>query len=332
MGSELFYLEVRRANKIVREIEATDKARAEAGTKLLTDAVAKMVELACMARKEGILALEDVVYKMDKSNGYDYLEQILLFVIDGTEPEIVEDSGNLIYFADDLSGYEALQYNAFLWGALAIQQGTNPRLIEQQLLSMMTKSVKEAYKEGEAERERARKEAEKAEEETADMTLVEKYSVGESPIKPGNEAYFVTQLLDYLIRSGLDDCAMQRVLMDIYDSDLVCVMKALSGEARRKIFKNLSKRHAALVAERIEYCGLVQLKYVIEAEHKVLTAVMKLYGTAEIRIADGELADSFSKVIGIPYEKREKDVDLQAAERDLTKLVGEYMSRDRKMI
>jgi hypothetical protein len=212
-----------------------------------------------------------------------------------------------------------------------MQQGMNPRIIEEQLLSMLTKSVKKAYKDGEKERKKIRKAAEKAEDETADMTLVEKYSVGESLVKPGNEAYYETQLLDYLIVKGLEDRALQRVLRDIYDDDLVYVMKAVSGEARSKVFKNLSKRQAAIIAEDLEYLGFALVENVVKAEHEMLKVVMRLHRAAIIHIANGELADAFSKVLSIPFDNMEKDENMKAAERDLRTLIGKYMS-DKKII
>lgn len=331
MDNELLYQEVREANRVVRETEATDKMKAEAGTKLLVDAVAEIMELCRMARKEGLLALEEVADKMDKNGEYGYLRQLLFLIVDGTEPEIVEQSGTLMYYADDVRGYEALQYHIFLYGSLAMQQGMNPRIIEEQLLSMLTKSVRKAYKDGEEERKKATKAAEKAEDETADMTLVEKYSVGESPVKPGDEAYYGTQLLDYLIVKGLKDIEVQCVLGYIGDYDLVYVMKAVSGEARSKVFKNLSKRQAARVAEDLEYLGFTLLEDVVKAEHKMIKAVMELQRAAIIHVANGDLADAFSRVLSIPIDKMEEDKDMKKAERDLRKLIGEYMS-DKKMI
>jgi hypothetical protein len=332
MSNELFYQEIREANRAVREIEAADKAKAEAGTKLLVDAVDKIINLASMARKEGLLALEELVDAIDEDSEFKYLKQMILMVVDGDEPELVEQTGMMVYYADDLRGYEALQYYALLFGMLSIQQGMNPRIIEQSLLSMMPKSVKKAYEKDREERQNARWAAEKAIDKANGKELIEKVCAEKSKVERGNEAYYLTRLLDYLIMEGLDDRALQRVLRDIYDKDLVYILKALSGEARRKIFRNLSEWHAEHVANELDLSKLVLLKYVIIAENDMLALIMKLYGTAEIRLKDGEVTEAFARVITIPYEKQEQDVDLKMATRDLEKLVGEYMSEDKKMI
>jgi hypothetical protein len=335
MNSEILYSEVRAANMAVKEIEAADSARAKAGTKMLFDAVKMMEELSCAARKEGLLYLEEATCDMDKSGANGYLSQMILLIVDGTEPEIVEEIGTAKYFASCVSGYEALLLIAYVWGALSIQAGANPRVLEQQLLSIMPESVCAAYEKKREEEEKAEEEAGKAAGEhknVVDMSLVEKYSTGESPIKFGEDAYFITRIMDYLFREGMEDRVVQRVLRDIDNSDLTLIMKALSGEARGHIFNNLSQRLAVMIAQDIEYMGRVPLNEITEAEYKVLRVIVKLYARGEIVVRDGAMIENFAKVIGISFESRKQNEKLNTAENELEKLVNEYMTRDRRLI
>jgi hypothetical protein len=334
MKSETLYSEVRAANLAVKQIEAADGARAEAGTKMLFDAVEKMAALSCTARKEGLLYLEEATSDMDKSGADGYLSQMILLVVDGTEPEIVEEIGTAKYFASCASGYEALQLIAYLWGTLSIQMGANPRVLEQQLLSIMPESVCAAHNKKLEDEEKAREESFKAgrEQDAVDMSLVEKYSKSESPIKFGDDAYFITRILDYLFREGMEDRAVQRTLRDIDNSDLSLIMKVLGGEACSRIFNNLSQRLAVMIAEDIEHMGRVPLNNIVEAEYKVLRVIVKLYDCGEITVANGEMVEHFAKVIGISFDSRKQNEELNMAEDELEELLREYTKRDRRLI
>jgi hypothetical protein len=329
MNSDTLYSEVRAANIAVKEIEETDKAEAEEGTKLLVGAVEKVLELGKLTRREGLLALELVTGDMEKSGADGYLFTLLRLIVDGTEPQIVEEIGTAKYFASCVSGYEALQRIAYLWGTLSIQAGTNPHTMEQQLLSAMPESVCEAYEEKQTEA------AWKAVEDYGnprDIVLVEKYSTKESPIKFGDDAYFITRILDYLFKEGLEDRAVQRTLRDIDNSDIALVMKVLSGEACSHIFNNLSQALAIMIAQDIEYMGRVPLNEIVEAEYRVLRVIAALYGKAEILVKNGEMVDDFARVIGISFESRKQNEKLQEAEDELEKLVDQYMTRDKRLI
>ena len=59
-------------------------------------------------------------------------------------------------------------------------------------------------------------------------------------------------------------------------------MKGLSGNACRKIFDNLSKRIAAMIAEDIETMGPVRMKEVDDSVIKILNVVLKLAKAGEI--------------------------------------------------
>ena len=52
-----------------------------------TEAITNIVELANLARKEGVLALEDVVTSMDNP----FLQKGIMLIVDGTDPELVRN-------------------------------------------------------------------------------------------------------------------------------------------------------------------------------------------------------------------------------------------------
>ena len=85
----------------------------------------------------------------------------------------------------------------------------------------------------------------------------------------------------------LDDRAIQRVLRDVDNADLGVALKAANEEVQNVIFKNLSKRLAAMIKEDMELMGPVRMKDVEEAQQKVVSVIRKLEDSGEIVISRG---------------------------------------------
>ena len=85
----------------------------------------------------------------------------------------------------------------------------------------------------------------------------------------------------------LDDRAIQRVLRDVDNADLGVALKAANEEVQNVIFKNLSKRLAAMIKEDIKFMGPVRMKDVEEAQQKVVSVIRKLEDSGEIVISRG---------------------------------------------
>ena len=85
----------------------------------------------------------------------------------------------------------------------------------------------------------------------------------------------------------LDDRAIQRVLRDVDNADLGVALKAANEELQNVIFKNLSKRLAAMIKEDMEFMGPVRMKDVEEAQQKVVSVIRKLEDSGEIVISRG---------------------------------------------
>lgn len=85
----------------------------------------------------------------------------------------------------------------------------------------------------------------------------------------------------------LDDRAIQRVLRDVDNSDLGVALKAANEEVQNVIFKNLSKRLAAMIKEDMEFMGPVRMKDVEEAQQKIVSVIRKLEDAGEIVISRG---------------------------------------------
>ena len=85
----------------------------------------------------------------------------------------------------------------------------------------------------------------------------------------------------------LDDKAIQRVLRDVDNNDLAVALKGANEQVQNAIFKNLSKRLAAMIKEDMEFMGPVRMKDVEEAQQKVVSVIRKLEDSGEIVISRG---------------------------------------------
>ena len=86
---------------------------------------------------------------------------------------------------------------------------------------------------------------------------------------------------------SLDDRAIQRVLRDVDNNELAVALKYANEEVQNVIFRNLSKRLAAMIKEDMDFIGPVRIKDVEEAQQKIVNIIRKLEDTGEIIISRG---------------------------------------------
>lgn len=85
----------------------------------------------------------------------------------------------------------------------------------------------------------------------------------------------------------LDNRAIQRVIRDCENSDLMLALKVASEEVREIVFKNMSKRMAETFKEEMEFMGPVRLRDVEEAQTRIVATIRRLEEAGEIVIARG---------------------------------------------
>lgn len=83
----------------------------------------------------------------------------------------------------------------------------------------------------------------------------------------------------------LDDRAIQKVLREVDNQELAKALKSVDTEVQDKIFRNMSKRAAAMLKEDMEFMGPVRLKDVEEAQQKIVSTIRRLEDSGEIVIA-----------------------------------------------
>ena len=85
----------------------------------------------------------------------------------------------------------------------------------------------------------------------------------------------------------LDNRAIQRVIRDIEQNDLILALRTASEDVREVIFKNLSKRMVDTFKEEMEYAGPVRLRDVEEAQQRIVAQIRRLEDMGEIVVARG---------------------------------------------
>ena len=251
-------------------------------TKFTTDqmdkvikAVKNVVKLEAVARKQGLLALEEECESFHKETEEKYFAELLMLVIDGTDPVLVKEYALSRYFGANLTGYEGIIYLIYIKGTLMIQDGDSPVIIEQILEAMLPENVRKLYMDKKKEEAEIVKKSEQKD-------LQKKINSICSNNREADEKEHTLLSEASLIFENRSDQIIQRILREVDCNELVVAMKGLSGNARRRIFDNISPRIAAMLAEDITSMGPVSMKDVHESIIKIMNVVLKLAKAEEI--------------------------------------------------
>jgi flagellar motor switch protein FliG len=91
----------------------------------------------------------------------------------------------------------------------------------------------------------------------------------------------------------LDDRAVQRILREVETKDLAMALKGAKNEVREKIFRNMSERAAALLADDMEYMGPVRAKDVQDKQSNIVGIIRALEAAGEIQVSRTSEQDDF---------------------------------------
>ena len=268
---DLFFVELGKVSENIHHMEESNE-----GNLRLLEVIDEMIHLSNVGRKEGLLALEEASCRMDDSK--KHLKMMILLIVDGTDPVLVEEICMMRYMANNYNPYQNLEYLMQMIGSLAIQQGENPRVIEEKLLAMVPESVMDMFR----ERSEAKiKSYYQQKTEDIDMSRVEKLYEGELNTEIVEMGYPELEKLDYLLKI-IEDRSLQRGLREIENADLELAMKGLSGEGRRRAFINMSKRLCVMVAEDMGNIGRGRKVDIGDAAKKIYNIFMRLMDRCDI--------------------------------------------------
>lgn len=83
----------------------------------------------------------------------------------------------------------------------------------------------------------------------------------------------------------LDDKSIQKIMREVDTSELSKALKGVDADVQDKIYRNMSKRAAALLKEDMEYMGPTRRKDVEDAQQKIVSIIRKLEEQGEVIIA-----------------------------------------------
>jgi hypothetical protein len=211
-------------------------------------AVDLIVECANTARVHGVLSLETWA----KKNENDFLGFCLTLVCDGVDPSMIKNIAEKLIKADGHAGAELLCRQLLLEGALAVQVGENPRIIEIRLLAMMgERFLKDrGYYSGEPHDPAY---------ERRMMKLSRQTGLRES------ETF-------NCIFEALNNQGIQMVLREIDVTCMATALKGCSAAAGQAFLRNVSRRLAASMLEEAEYMGEVPVNKILSAQREIMYA------------------------------------------------------------
>lgn len=85
----------------------------------------------------------------------------------------------------------------------------------------------------------------------------------------------------------LDNRAIQRVIRDCENEDLMLALKVSSDEVKEIVFKNMSSRMVETFKDEMEFMGPVRLRDVEEAQSRIVAIIRRLEESGEIVVARG---------------------------------------------
>ena len=315
-----FYEEIRKCSSEVREQrESGDVGELD---HQVIQTIRQMVALDNIGRREGLLALAEAVTELPvEYPEVKYLKKMMNLVIEGSDPDLVEERALTKYYASGMFGYEGLQYLMLLDGVLAIQARTNPRILEEKLKAYLPADMEELYALYEGDDAIAR-------EVKSDQILLEEFKESSYQWQIGDYGYFVAKLLYYALEE-MRDHEVQRVLMEVNNGDLELMLKAAPSMVKEKILHNVSAEIGKMILCDIQVMGGVRICNIGEANSKFLCKIIKLYQEGEI------VGDKFEFIKTLYEEnKLEKEMVRQGFSQyhKMQQLLDEYQNPALKVV
>ena len=104
----------------------------------------------------------------------------------------------------------------------------------------------------------------------------------ENPLLAMNIEHYIIRL-DILLE--IDDRGIQKILRALDTSELAKALKIADSEIQEKIFRNMSRRAAAMLKEDMEFMGPIRKRDAFESQRKIIDVVKRLEESGEIVIS-----------------------------------------------
>lgn len=320
--------------KITIEIEEYRKTNpdSEQMDAQIIDVIKKVIRIARICRREGLLALEEASYEIEgELLCSDLLRQIAVMVVDGNEPEIVQEFAVARYYALNLHAYEALAAMIYIEFAGDLQANKNPFVTEKMVIALVPDHIEKAYRNSVEQEETEYWYGEDVRDEV-DMSVVDKVCSESHTWAMDEDGYFLIKLFE-IVLSGMEARSIQIIMSEVEKETLIKAMRGLSEEGKRIIFGCASDRFAVMLAEDIRFRGEVRITEVIKAVQEMLTLILKKMGEAKIPNTGFAFFEKMYDVFEIKTAQPERSAsDLERTVFALRNLFNEYNQRTKVWI
>lgn len=231
--------------------------------------VKRILSASTIARREGLLALEEYANQLILSNteADNFLKLAILLIVDGTDPEFVRNILENKIVVRGMDTLEGFLYYIMMEGALSIQAGVNPRIIEMVMYSYFPEEAADKIS-------RAVKEEQEEFTEEHKQYLVQKLH----DLKPEyTDNPFLTQFEKQILLYG--DQGIQRILREMYKDEMAVLLKFCSTEVKDAMLRNISNNLKALLMDDMWFASEADLTAALE---KILRVIAKLEDSGEI--------------------------------------------------
>lgn len=259
-------------NDVYRDALAKLKESMEDCT-LLTDAAVDIIMISRIARREGVLCLEELVEDHESV----FVKWLARLVVDGTDSELLFEMVVNEYWMRASEGALAMVDYMYIRGMLFVQEGLNDRILADFLQTLIPQGLRSEYqtklqvKLNALEEKKRKENAEKLaciRPVFHDEAVIEKIHILENKIYK------------------FSDRTIQRVVRDLDSYCAGICIYAMSEESRKKVLDNMSSRYAGEVMEDIVHFVSIEEQEVLKYIEKALNVINKLLEMGEIYESD----------------------------------------------
>lgn len=215
----------------------------------------KLIKYCNYAQKEGLLVLEEFVYRGEKSVDALFENELICQVVDGYDRDYIKRNFLFRYLSLKQDPYHALKSIMSLYVLICVWEGRSTACALTVLRNIVPIDVSVDVNDINPREE--------FDELMSRELSVDECCTGDMRIMPGTAGYDETKLCEQAILS-LDDRDTQRVLREISSFTIQIIMMGFSGKGRKHVFDNLSSRLSQDVANYLDFNGVISTSRITE--------------------------------------------------------------------
>lgn len=278
--NQIIYEEIRERNK---EIIYTDRL-----LDLFYKEIMNLQMVSTICRKEGLLAIEDYIANNEMFDEGSPCNDLLMQVVDGTDPKVIEEIALIKYFTCGYSAEKAVLFLMDIVGVCAIQNGQNSREIESLLEAFIPVCIQKEY----FQRKSIKEEQERKSEEEQIKEEIEILSKYVNTYKNKSGADIGSFLFDRVFESA-DNYDISQILKEVDNNDLAIALKQTNGLSIKKIFECLGYEKTKEIIKDMQFIGSVRVEDINKAKANILDKIVRMLNQGKIN------PDGFAMLLGV---------------------------------